>query len=285
MERLLNYLIEAQKLTDEDKSRLKELKNLLKGINYENTVDKINELLKDPRMAAIIEEAFGGPLAKVNLKMSMSELRAASLQPTQNEIDFSKSLNYGLGKEAKRNIDTYFNPPVELGIPIITYNDVFVIDGHHRWSQVFCFNPEADMRAINFKGKLSIAEFLKAVQGSIAATLVAQGEKNPELPISVVKPGMNIFDMSKKELQKNIEDNITDNCVSELSKFVDDVTDKKTAVEYLTDNCMEMKTNNQPINGASGRPYMPQTDRVEPRPNDNINAELKDRMTKTTKIK
>lgn len=285
MEGLLKYLMEAKELTPEQKSRLDELKDLLEGEKYENVVDRLNEMLKDPRLAAIIEDAFGGPLAEVDLKMSKTTVAAGSLQPTQNEIDFSKSLSRGLGEGCTKSIDLYFNPPVELGIPLITYNKVFIIDGHHRWSQVCCFNRKAKMKVINFEGDMSAAEFLKAVQGSIAATLLAKGEKNPQLPISVVKPGMNLLDMSPNELKQHIEADITDECVEALSKYVKSVTDKDSAVKYLVKNGKAMHNNNRPIDGASGRPYMPQTDKVEPRPDNDINGELKKRMTKTTQIK
>ena len=285
MEGLLKYLMEAKELTPEQQSRLDELKDLLEGESYEVVVNKLNEMLKDPRLSAIIEDAFGGPLAEVELKMTNKQISAASLTPTQNEIDFSKSIKYGLGENAKTFMDKVFNPPVELGIPIITYNGSFIIDGHHRWSQVCCFNRKAKMNVIDFEGDMSPAEFLKAVQGSIAATMLAKGEKKPQLPISVVKPGMNLLDMSPAEFKKNIEEDITDYCVEALSKYVKSVTDKDSAVKYLVKNSKALKNNNQPIHGASARPYMPQTDKVEPRPDDNINKDLKDRMQNTTQIK
>lgn len=283
MKTLLNFINEA--LTPEDKDRRKELEDLLKKLDYEGYVDKLNEMLKDPRLAEIIKDTFGGPLGTVKLKMINKSIPVGVLLPTQNEIDFGKSLNRGLTEGCTASIDKYFKEPVELGIPLVTYRQGFIIDGHHRWSQVCSFNRDGKMLCIDFEGgNMSPVEFLKAVQGSIAATLVSQGENSPQLPVASVKPGMNLLKMGEKEIRNKIEENITDECVDALSKYVKEVTDMDSAIDYLVDNAITMQKNNPCIDNASTRPYMPQTDLVEPRPKDNLNPELKNRLKKTTKI-
>ena len=284
MKTLLNFINEA--LTPEDKERRKELEDLLKKLDYEGYVEKLNEMLKDPRLAEIIKDTFGGPLGTVKLKMTNKNVPVATLLPTQNEIDFGKSLNRGLDEGCTTSIDRYFKEPAELGIPLVTYRQNFIIDGHHRWSQVCCFNRNGEMLCIDFDGgKMSAVEFLKTVQGSIAATLVSQGIDSAQLPVATVKPGMNLLKMSEKEIRNNIEKNITDECVEALSKYVKEVTDMDSAINYLVDNAVTMQKNNPCIDNASARPYMPQTDLVEPRPKGDLNPELKKRLTKTVKIK
>ena len=283
MKTLLNFINEA--LTPEDKSRRQELEDLLKKLDYEGYVDKLNEMLKDPRLAEIVKDTFGGHLGTVKLRMINKNIPVAALLPTQNEIDFGKSLNRGLAEGCTASIDRYFKEPIELGIPLVTYRQGFIIDGHHRWSQACSFNRDGEMLCIDFEGgKMSPVEFLKAVQGSTAATLVSQGKDPAQLPVATVKPGMNLLKMSEKEIRDNIENTITEECVEALSKYVEKVTDMNSAIDYLVDNAVIMQKNNPSIDNASTRPYMPQTDLVEPRPKDNLNPELKKRLTKTVKI-
>ena len=70
---LKNYIIEAVKkeeLFDGDaKTKKGKLADFLKG-SYEDYIDKLNELLKDPKTAALLEDAFGGELGDVQLKYS-----------------------------------------------------------------------------------------------------------------------------------------------------------------------------------------------------------------------
>jgi hydroxymethylpyrimidine pyrophosphatase-like HAD family hydrolase len=172
-------------------------------------------------------------------------------------------------------------------MPLITYNGSFIIDGHHRWSQLFAFNPMAKIEVLNITGHVSPLAFLKVVQGSIAASLLDNDpdKKNVQLPIAEVKPGLNILKMDDKELEKNVAKRITDKAVDELMLQNDDLKDKEECIKYIAANCGILRDNNKPIGGAPTRPYMPQTDKVAPRPEDDISPELKERIINTIKLK
>lgn len=281
MNSLTEYLIEA--LSPEAKKGIKEIQRALSG-SYEGAIETLNEMLKDPRAKEIIEKTFGGEWSNLDLKVRKINLPVQKLTPTQNEIDFGKSIDFGLSIKPEA-IPNYFKSPVIIKMPLVTYNSNFVIDGHHRWSQEYAFNPAATMECINFSGSLSASAFLKVVQGSIAASLVEKGVEPAELPVSVVKPGMNILKMSDKDLEKNISEKMTEKAVIQLTKENTDLKDRKDCIKYLVTNCALLRDNNQPPANAPGRPYMPQTDKVEPRPVDDLSPELIERIINTIKLK
>ena len=76
---LKSYILEAiktEELFDGDsKTKKNKLAEFLKG-SYEDYIDKLNELLKDPKTAALLEEAFGGALGDVQLKYSKKNIGA-----------------------------------------------------------------------------------------------------------------------------------------------------------------------------------------------------------------
>lgn len=265
MKSLINFICETNDLSDDQEQQLQTLKDELENLKYPDYVDRLQEMIKDPKFAALIKSAFGGDTAVVQLSEDKKPIKASKLLPTQDEIDVEKSLKRGLTHP--ESIEMYFNEPVELFAPLITYEGNFIIDGHHRWSQVASFNPKAKCTVINFKGDLSAREMLKASQGTIAAD-------TDQVPTKPVK-GLNLLKESIPNLKKYINDTITDEVVAKLSEYVKKVTDKKSAIDYIISNIKKMQANNTPIDGAGSREYMPQTD---------TDPQFTDTIKKTTKI-
>lgn len=257
--------------------RRKALVDLFKKRNYHDYISMLNQMAQDDKFRVLVDAAFGGDgneaLGNISLNESKETKRTKSLIPTQSEIDITKSLAWGLrggeGSEpnaqiALANIDRIFGgDAVKLGkgegLPIVTFGS-FIIDGHHRWSQVYCFNPSAKMAAVDFEGDLSPLEMLKATQGCIAAI------KKDKVPQAIVE-GSNMFTASEKEIHSYIEKNIMDEVVERIKKYKSDLKDKNDVVNYITSNCMRMKENNTPMGNtgdkAPNRGDMPQTDTVD----------------------
>ena len=269
--------------TQEEKK--KNLEKFLKG-NYENYIEKLNELLRDPKTAALLEDAFGGELGDVQLKYGKKNISVQQLNPTQSEIDLKNSVLWPLcHPECIKNI---FANAVELSIPLVTFNDNFIIDGHHRWSQALVFNPSAKMVCINFRGAMSAPQMLKATQGAIAAYLSAHGENGNGIPSNTVEKGFNIFDKNRKEMEgflehvfdgeidlKGLKCNV-DLVVETLGKYVPEVKDRESLVKYLCDNAESLKHDHTPIAGAPNRGLMPQTDRAGAVSDDSAVSRMKD---------
>lgn len=271
---LKSYILEAIKTEElfngDSKTKKNKLAEFLKG-SYEDYIDKLNELLKDPKTAALLEEAFGGALGDVQLKYSKKNIAVQQLNPTQAEIDLKNSVLYPLCHP--ECIPNFFKPAVELSIPLITFNDNFIIDGHHRWSQGLCFNPSCKMVCINFKGALSVIQMLKATQGAIAAYM-ANHESKDDIPSAKVAKGFNIFDKNRDEMEKFLNDvfdgEITmgptkcniDLVVNQLGKFISEVKDRESLTKYICDNAEALKHDHTPVAGAPNRGVMPQTDKA-----------------------
>lgn len=271
---LKSYILESVKkeeLFDGDaKTKKTKLAEFLKG-SYEDYIDKLNELLKDPKTASLLEDAFGGKLGDVQLKYSKKNIPVQQLNPTQSEIDLKNSVLYPLCHP--ECIPNFFKPAVELSIPLITFNDNFIIDGHHRWSQGLCFNPSCKMVSINFKGALSVIQMLKATQGAIAAYMANHKSEN-DIPSAVVAKGFNIFDKSRSEmvdfLNSVFDGQITmgpakcnvDLVVQQLGRFVPEVTDRASLTRYICDNAEALKHDHRPVADAPNRGVMPQTDKA-----------------------
>ena len=132
--------------------------------------------------------------------------KCSALHPTQNEIDLSNSLGYPLIKESKETLTSYFNGGTFSpgGKPIITCGGgQFIIDGHHRWSQLYCMNPDAQINAIDLTQYSDATQALKIVQLAIAAKL-------KKVPVQVVS-GTNLIGISENTLRKYISDNFSKN--------------------------------------------------------------------------
>lgn len=227
------------------------LVNKLKQTSFDNLGDELNDICDDDKLYKLLEEGFGdGDFANVHMSKSATSIPVMHLLPCQNEIGLGNSLDYAL--TGRCSVDTYFNNPVTIVAPIVTYQGNYIIDGHHRWSQAYMFNPFANISAINFTyGEGDPLRALRNFQGAIA---VSEGN----VPSSSADVA-NVYAMSEDQIRKHIEDKIVDSCVDGICNNVYEVVDWETAIEYLLDNIDMLKEDNYPIPGAPDRDAMPQT--------------------------
>lgn len=224
---------------------------LLRKESYPDLVEDLEKIVKDPKLYEIFAEGFGeGELANVKMSATTTSIPVDQLLPSQNEIGLDNSLKFPLTKTSDCSI--YFKDPVKIVAPIITYRKTFIIDGHHRWSQVYMMNPKAKIAAINFNySQQSPFRALRNFQGAIAVA-----NKNIESHAGGVN---NVYAMSESQIRKYIEDNISDACIQSLIKL-NIVKDKESAIDYILKNTLMLKADNPPIAGAPDRDIMPQTD-------------------------
>ena len=169
-----------------DDAKKDEYESLVKMPFGQEFVSKLSELIKDDKVTAFLNSglADGNP-ADDKITVKRGAIAVSSLKPTQNEIDLKGSVGF-----------VFNNPSMAAGSlagaagivksPLIVSNG-YVIDGHHRWSQVYCINPSATIDCIDFDFK-SPGEALKAVDLAIAA-------KIKRLPSANVEAGFNIYDL------------------------------------------------------------------------------------------
>lgn len=230
--------------TDDVKESKKVYNNLiatLKEKTYKEAVDFIDELVKDHKLKFILSLGFGGKFADYKLKLNKTTIPAYKLIPTQNEIGLDETLKYMMKGD---NIEDCFKDPACIKKPIVTFQGTFIIDGHHRWSEIFATNSKANLECINIEGNLSPLSMLKAVQATIGSNLGKLITKDVE--------GKNLFKCSKSSIEKYLQD-MPEDTIKKLKKHYDD------PITSIVNNCMTLKTNNTPILNAPKRGDMPQT--------------------------
>ena len=260
------------------------------GKRYEEFVELLGENIKDEKFFNFLKAGLqDGVSTDDAVNFSEISIPCNQLKPTQNEIDIGKSLFFPLKKTPTEVLTSYFNGGThEPGGKIITCgNGKFIIDGHHRWSQLYCMNPNAQINSVDMTTFNDPVQALKVAQVAIAAT-------NRDIPIESVK-GTNLIGISKEELDDYIESNITDNAkkafselksktenqtslenhfqfihnyLKKLNEFAEDPSREATqevmfAKDYIWKNVQQMNTSNIPISGASKRDFMPQTDKAQ----------------------
>lgn len=216
--------------------------DMIQDKDYEDTVDFLDDIVKDPKLKFMLSLGFGGEFSNLKLKLKKVNIPAKRLIPTQSEIGTDETLRYIVeGKD----IDVCFEKQTIVKKPIVTFQGTFIIDGHHRWSQIFVTNPEANVVCIDITGNLSPISMLKAVQCTIASNLGKLIHKNVK--------GLNLYDISEKEIRKYLEDKLPESVIENLEKYYED------PIEALVKNALQLQRNNTPILNAPERGEMPQT--------------------------
>ena len=241
-----------------DNINKQKLQQVLQQVDYTGFVQNLDKLLNDPKVAEILAGGHtdGAPRDEI-INMVDAAPSVQALRPTQNEIDLDKSLWYPLYKQpatigqwlqAGENI-------VKVGPPnnntIITAGNPakYIIDGHHRWSSLYCINPNAKIAAINMENIKNPFQGLKAAQIAIGATI-------GNIPTQSVE-GTNLLDPS---LTAEVFNQWYVKTASEQAKQEFQKNGINNPVEYLWNNILLMRKTSHPIKGAPERGVMPQTD-------------------------
>ena len=250
--------------TSNNAERREELENWLKNKKLGDYVETLNQMLDDPKAAQLLKDGFGGELGDTKLKFNVVKVPVKNLRPTQSEIDVEKSVKFPLTKP--ENIDNYYKTgenDVIVKFPLITFRKNYIIDGHHRWSQVFAFNPEAKMVCCNYDGDISPVQMLKATQGTIAAVKADDSNKNNgKIPSSKVD-GQDLFDdkWDKEAIIKYVKETAVDEVPKVFVKYHKELDNIDSIAEYVAENLMQLKSNNYPEDKGINRGIMPQTDK------------------------
>lgn len=213
--------------------------DMLSNKDYEESVDFIDNLVKDPKLQFILSLGFGGKFSDLKLKLSKKNIDVVKLIPTQNEIGFDETLKYLC---TGKNVDKCFENPAVIKKPIVVFRGTFIIDGHHRWSEIYATNSNAKVECIDIDGNLSPIQMLKAVQATIGSNLGTLMSKDVQ--------GKNLLKASEKEIRSYIKSNIN---TDKFLKYYED------PINEIVNNCEMLKHNNYPILGAPKRGDMPQT--------------------------
>jgi len=230
------------------------LKDTVKSNSYKEFVVRLGTNIKDPKVQALLNagKKDGVPIDE-KIKLVDAAIPVQNLRPTQNEVVLANSLAFPL-----KNVDSA-EQCLKGGTVfirnerIVTADKQYVIDGHHRWSQLFCMNPDASIATtdMNATVKLEPTDFLKITQAAIAVDL---GEV-PTAPGG----GVNLFTISEDVLKKYVIENITDPVVDVFKKYKKG-NSKEEIANYIWKNVQILNKTSKPVPGATEREVMPQTD-------------------------
>jgi hypothetical protein len=259
-EALRKYLaalhINAKESVKEDAEQ--DVQNLITKVkNYDQFVAQLGDLAKDPKVQAFIKSGKAdGDQSDDQLKAVPKQIPVVDLRPTQNEIDVQGSLKWPLTQMASLT-NCLKKGAVTIKAPVVTYNGQWIIDGHHRWSQLYAMNKEGVINCVDLVGpKMNPIDVLKIVQLAIAADL-------GKVPTAQVK-GQNLLKLDANGVAKYVIENITDDCVKVFNKMrsgsMGKLEPKSIAGKIVVPNVMEMQKTGKPAPGAPKRDVMPQTD-------------------------
>jgi len=235
-----------------------DVQDLIKNVtNYEDFVAQLGDLAQDPKVQAFLKTGKAdGDQADDKFTATPKAIPVKNLRPTQNEIDVDGSLKYPLTKPDSLRACLQ-KGPITIKAPVVTYNGEFIIDGHHRWSQLYSMNKEGQINCVDLTGpKMNPIDVLKTVQMAIAADL-------GRVPKADVK-GENLLKLSGDGIAKYVIQTITPECVKVVNAMrgatLGKVDAKGVAGKLVVPNVMEMQKTSQPAAGAPKRNVMPQTD-------------------------
>ena len=224
-----------------------EIKAILKK-DYSAFVKKLGDNIKDEKFLNAIKSLS----AKAPVKVKAMSPRVTNLRPTQNEVVMDKSLSYPLTDVPSAEQYLKGGVVAVAGKSIITSGGgKYVIDGHHRWSQVLCINPDAKIKALDLTDIKKPIDALKATQIGIAA----QAGTVP----TAAGGGVNLFTVGEGELKKYVLDKIKEPVVAVFEKYGKGDTPEAIA-DYIWENVQILKKKSPPVAGAPKRDVMPQTD-------------------------
>lgn len=246
---------------------------------YADFIAYLGKNANDPKLKAAISAGLEDGDKEDDVFTFSKEIGVAvrGCKPTQSEVVLSKSLSFPLPDGDKNRLTGLLSSNSQAnkytaGDPIVIFNDGktnYVIDGHHRWSQVHAVNPDAYITSFVMTAKKSPAgssigtEILKAVQMSILKVVqdnsTPGGAKLPSAPGSD-DPKQNLFSCSEGDLKKFVVDTVGPTFLEVVAEIKKIEPNAEAAADYIWKNVQDLRENSSPIPGATKRELMPQTD-------------------------
>tara|TARA_B100000131_G_scaffold313882_1_gene349876 strand:+ start:768 stop:1679 length:912 start_codon:yes stop_codon:yes gene_type:complete len=279
VENFRKFIKEEEEKAGYDASQAKSVESLLRS-EYSSFVKNLkNKVESDPKFQNFLQmglEKYDGSASDDVVEVEEVDIPVKELYPTQNQIGLADSLGWtsknnpsGGGKTAGLSAGA----PADVGGRIITADGTHIVDGHHRWSQVYLLNPEAAIPAYNFKIGGSGKDALKLAHLAIAA--VDKG-----VPLQAADAETDVYaTKGDPDRIKQILDNpnvISDNLAKELQKAYE-VSSREEVVNKIAENAASLYDETKAAAGQGPvRALMPQTggtdDFGETDPKDKVKA-------------
>lgn len=225
------------------------LKQIFKQ-NYAGFVAALGKFAADPKFRQFVKDTDAE-----KSKVQLSAIAVTKLIPTQNEIDVDGSLAWPLTKPQAAAF-ALKGGNVKIMSPIIVFNGKYIVDGHHRWSQLYAINKEANIVAYNFTNE-NIKKPLDALKATQLAIIGAGATKVPSESVK----GKNLLKMEESAIKQYVIEKVIDPVV-DVFKKMKQLETKEAIADYIWSNAQSMQQTSQPVPGAPVRGIMPQADKV-----------------------
>ena len=230
----------------------------LKDLPLDQYVQGLKKIAGNPgfRKVATAGQTDAGGAPDEAVTTGLGKKKASELLPTQKDIGFTNSLKDQVTNPPWKPVNAILSgETVEMGNPpgpILTYKGKYILDGHHRWSQVMMMNPEAEMSIADISGAAlgDAEEALKATQLAIAA----YSGKLKTKPLG----GPDLMQASAEAVKKYVIQNITDDVLQLMTQAGKIPEPKKElAAEYFAKTLALIQSRQGPFDRETS---MPQAD-------------------------
>lgn len=267
------FLNESNVAYDDAAYKLRQMMSSKTG--YKDFVNQLNKTLRSDTGEFVDILRAGrkdGREADEIVSLKLGITRPVKLRPTQSEIGLDQSLKTLVSNPFK-NADIMFSGnahTVSAFDPVLIYNGKYIIDGHHRWSQIYCGNPNGKIKVLNMTVKghpdANDPQFaLKVSQLAIAAN-VRFIKSNP-------MGGSNMLEATYSTIDSYVRSivDINRGKFGSLPEYVSAVLGEtftrqnadrylSSYIDYIYNNIKTMQVKSPPASNATKRDYMPQMD-------------------------
>ena len=244
------------------KNHRKETISLYKVKDYEAFIEQLGDISSDSKVKAVLLGGlYDGQIKDDKLNIKDITTKTSTFKPTQREIDLEASLKW-IGKNPESIPDLLnggiIGPEHFGGNEIISSNGKYIIDGHHRWSQVYLINPDIDLKTVD----LPITNPIKALKSSQIAIAGLSGK----ILIKKVDTEKNLFTMPLNKIKSEIPKHLTPRFYAEFYKHdPNKFKDKNIVNNHIYRNIIKLREENKPATKIH-RGEMPQYDSVGVKP-------------------
>lgn len=234
-----------------------QLKQILAAPNMENFISQLQKSISNPEFLSMLKQGDG---EKDKITVQDSIVAASSMVPTQKQIYLQKSLDNGIsnykGSLPKLLSGDPSAIPGAVIVAAVKPEGYAIIDGHHRWSQYFTFNPDSQV-PVKILGNMSNSlDALKKTQIALTA-------KSDTVYLEPEEPGaidmMEIDEDSFKDYAKNkLQAAGTLPIFQEYGHQNED-----DVVNFLWKNVLALKSLKSKQTQKNMRNFMPQTGKPE----------------------
>lgn len=217
------------------------------NLSYEKFVENLKDIAKDSKVRALINAGRKDGLPNdEKIVFGMGVVPANGLIPMQQELLLEKSVKWAIiGHDMNIVVNVLKGLPLSNEYkPVVTLNGKYIIDGHHRWTEVYSLNPNARITVYDMKINIKPIDAFKIIQLAIAATV-------DDIPFSNSE-GTNLYKADASVIKNFIMTNIVNKVVDAMK------IPKEDCVNLIVNNILQLRKNNPPSPDAPNRLYMPQ---------------------------